>query len=492
MKKGNNISKVIILTIILIIITSLYIIIVGNTYTLRLENDKDIQSVENIIIKIEQDKKVVECTEKKIHNGKLILKFKSINEGYAFIDINYPGEAVDRMIGKMYVHKLGTITFDNFLGDVTGGILVPISIFIIIVYSLYLLIKTFKIEMKKNLYQYKNIFYLGLIIFLSFCLIKQIFIIMNYNGIINTIKKITGVYANFSFFLLPTAFIVSIFATISNIILIKKEGKNWKNLLGLILGIFVCFMTIVPSLLGDYLQTVTWVDVHYEQGIAIHLENFVETAISSVVSYLECILLATIILSVKAAKHIPKYDKDYIIILGCMIKKDGSLTNLLKSRVDKAIEFRNKQKSITGKDLIFIPSGGKGNDEIISESLAMKNYLLKQGIKDKNILLEDKSTNTYENIKYSNKIIKEKTQNANVAFSTTNYHVFRAGTIAAKQNITIEGIGSKTKTYFWLNAFIREFIATLYSEKKEHIKMILLIIILNVLIITLVYISNIM
>lgn len=68
-----------------------------------------------------------------------------------------------------------------------------------------------------------------------------------------------------------------------------------------------------------------------------------------------------------------------------------TLTNLLESRVDKAIEFRNKQLASTGKDLIFVPSGGKGNDEIISEGLAMKKYLLSKGIKENHILLEDRS-----------------------------------------------------------------------------------------------------
>ena len=141
-----------------------------------------------------------------------------------------------------------------------------------------------------------------------------------------------------------------------------------------------------------------------------------------------------------------------VIILGCMIKKDGTLTPLLQGRVDRAIEFRNEQVKCTGKDLIFVPSGGKGNDEVISEAEAMKNYLLAYGIKEKNILVENQSKNTYENIKYSYQLIKK--TDANVAFSTTNYHVFRAGLIATKQGLKLEGLGSSTKSYFWINAFI--------------------------------------
>ena len=98
----------------------------------------------------------------------------------------------------------------------------------------------------------------------------------------------------------------------------------------------------------------------------------------------------------------------------------------------------------------------------------MKNYLIKNGVEEKNILIEDKSTNSYENIKFSNEKIAEQNKNAEIAFSTTNYHVFRAGIIASRQNLKFEGIGAKTKTYFWINAFVREFIATLFIEKKKH------------------------
>ena len=44
--------------------------------------------------------------------------------------------------------------------------------------------------------------------------------------------------------------------------------------------------------------------------------------------------------------NIPEFDIDYVIILGCKIGSDGSLTPLLKGRVDKAIEFSKMQKEL--------------------------------------------------------------------------------------------------------------------------------------------------
>ena len=171
------------------------------------------------------------------------------------------------------------------------------------------------------------------------------------------------------------------------------------------------------------------------------------------------------------------------------IDVDGTLTNLLKGRVDRAIEFGKMQKEKTGKDIIYVPSGGKGIDEVISEAQAMKNYLVSQGIKEENILVEDKSTNTFENIKFSNKIISEKFKNAKLAFATTNYHVFRAGCIATSQGIKMEGIGARTKSYFWVNAFIREFIATLFSEKRKHFITVFSIMLLSLCLSILTYIN---
>ena len=267
-------------------------------------------------------------------------------------------------------------------------------------------------------------------------------------------------------------------------------GFNLKNILGIILGTFLCFTTLLPDLMYRMLYSATWIDIHNQNGYGWYIYNFIETIIIASITYIECILIGTIIMGIKSAKHIPSFDKDAIIILGCKIKKDGTLTNLLKSRVDRAMDFAKMQKEKINKDIIFVPSGGKGNDEIISEAQAMKNYLLEKGINEDNILIEDQSKNTYENIKFSNNLIKEKIPNAKIAFSTTNYHVFRAGNIANDQGLNYEGIGAKTKMYFWINAFIREFIATLYNEKKKHFLIILAIVLNVILLILITYINN--
>ena len=489
-KNLSNKIKVLIISIILLIISTTIIVINGKTYNIKFDNIDSSYKVNNLIIETANDQQVIKLTDKNLHNGILSLTIEAITPGKTYITVRSEDETFYNIV-PIYVHKLGIITTDSYFGNCNCSICIPISIIIILSYILFLIIKTYRNNMKETIYQYKNIAYLGIIIFLIFVLANQIFTLFNYEGLIHTIKATIESTYNFSTTILPIAFITFILVSISNIVLIKKEGFGIPNILGILLNIGFLIMTFIPLILNSVLQSATWVDVHNEQGIALYIQEFINLSIYAIISYIECILLSTIILQIKASRQTPCLNKDFILILGCMVKKDGTLTNLLKGRVDKAIEFRNLQKEKTGKDLIFIPSGGQGADEVISEAQAMKNYLLEKGIKEKNILIEDKSTNTFENIKFSYNIIKKKKKNANIALSTTNYHIFRAGIIATKQHIPMECVGAKTKAYFWINAFIREFIATIYSEKKNHILIVILIIIVALITTIIFYLSNI-
>ena len=78
-------------------------------------------------------------------------------------------------------------------------------------------------------------------------------------------------------------------------------------------------------------------------------------------------------------------------------------------------------------------------------------------------------------MKFSKDKIDNSKKNAKISFATTNYHVFRSGVIANKAGIDAEGMGSKTKWYFYTNALIREFIANLVSERKSHLILLLTI-----------------
>ena len=103
------------------------------------------------------------------------------------------------------------------------------------------------------------------------------------------------------------------------------------------------------------------------------------------------------------------------------------------------------------------------------EAQAMKRYLLEQGIGEERILAEDQSANTYENMANSRKIIENLKKDAKVIYSTTNYHVFRSGVWASLAGLKAEGIGARTKWWFWPNAFIRECVGLLANRWKQEL-----------------------
>ena len=361
------------------------------------------------------------------------------------------------------------------------------AIICLIIFSL-ILSKIIKKRFNNNKYSYGLVTMVGLLIFTIINTLRHIYLLVfnwyNYDKFdvyMNTLYS----FSKYVILTLPCIFILAIFSIAANIVLIKKEGKKLTN----ILGIFIGFLVII-GLFGN--QLIYILNSNLIKGDAFYLIQYIsDIFLNSILVYFYSILLATIYCNVKVSRNIPKFDMDYIIILGCKIRKDGSLTPLLKGRVDKAIEFSKLQKETTGKEIIFIPSGGKGDDEVISEAEAMKNYLIEQGINKKNIIMEDKSKNTLENMKNSYNIIKTRKM-GKVCFSTTNYHVFRSCITAKKCGIECIGMGSKTKWYFRTNAVIREFLADIIKDRKKHIIILVIIFLSAVLFVLFGYFNNLM
>lgn len=468
-----------------------YIRAVGNEYTyIRSDFGTNVDKVTDVyVFDPESERGMVDIVSWENRDKCVEIKLRSVNPGRVFIMIK--GERCQTLL-IFHVHKNGVITADRFFGDCTGASAVITAILIyLIALGIYFVIK-FRESMKESLYKYDNILYIGLISFDIYLIYSQICALVNKNGINGALMTSVSAAQSIVMFTAPVVFIATILVTVSNIQLIRKEGRTWRNMLGLILGVILGIGCLLPYFIWLWMFYTDVIDTHYERGFGRFFEMFLENTVSSLVFYLECILLGTIIIAVKAAKHIPAFDKDYIIIHGCQIRKDGTLTKLLQSRADRAIEFAKLQKEATGKDIIFVPSGGKGNDEIISEGEAIKRYLLENGISEDKIIKEDDSTSTEENVKLAMDKMRDNfgSDGYKAAFATTNYHVFRTGMLADKMGLKAEGIGSRTKAYFWINAFVREFIATVVKEKKTHIKVALILLAVNIISVLMLYISE--
>lgn len=92
--------------------------------------------------------------------------------------------------------------------------------------------------------------------------------------------------------------------------------------------------------------------------------------------------------------------------------------------------------------------------------------MLERGISKEHILLEDQSTSTYENLKFSKKLAETIKEHPKYLFISNNYHVFRATIYAKRLKMNGSGVGAKTAGYYIPNAFVREYIAILSKLKK--------------------------
>ena len=272
---------------------------------------------------------------------------------------------------------------------------------------------------------------------------------------------ISGASTQFMRITMPLMLIFAASMAVSNIALLRHERPRIQNVLGLLVSILL----VIGELIGRFLL---FRDFSGSET-AYRIDNTLQNTYATVFIYFQCMLTGAVICGFTAAFRTPAPDKDFIIILGCWFRPDGSLPPLLRGRADKALEFWTKQKEKTGKEARFIPSGGQGSNEPMPEGEAIRQYLLSRGIEDRLILPEDRAVNTYENMANSREIIRETAPQGKTVFATSSYHVFRSGLWARQAGLSAEGLGSRTKWWFWPNAFMRETAGLLQKRWKQEL-----------------------
>jgi len=248
----------------------------------------------------------------------------------------------------------------------------------------------------------------------------------------------------------------------------KRENARLSNMLTLLIGIGLVVFTFLQYILIPFLQynNVLWTQAE----MPLILRIFTASA-PFILAYYFLLFASFLLSSVLYNMDKPKFDKDFVVVLGAGLLEGRSVTPLLKQRIQCGIDFANKQKEVTSKLPKLIMSGGQGADELVSEAFAMKEAAVELGFPDNEILLEDQSTTTFENMKFSKALMEDVTidQKFKVVISTNNYHLFRAAIYSRIAGLDADGIGSKTAKYFVPNAFLREFVAQVLMNKKTHL-----------------------
>ncbi len=249
-------------------------------------------------------------------------------------------------------------------------------------------------------------------------------------------------------------YILIIFLFWNGVIVMRRESHSLANLLTLLLGISLTLFLLFDFYMIRWLPQ--WVNILF-------------TTIPAIFGYLLIVFFNFMSVSILYQFNRPRYNQDYIVVLGAGLINGERVSPLLAKRIDKAIAFYWAQSKATLNPPILLMSGGQGTDEKLPESLAMKHYALEKGIPERDILVETNSTTTLENMLFSKEIMdQQKNGPYRAIFTSNNYHIFRAGLYARQAKLKANGIGAKTALYYLPNAFLREFIAILVLHKKRH------------------------
>lgn len=128
-----------------------------------------------------------------------------------------------------------------------------------------------------------------------------------------------------------------------------------------------------------------------------------------------------------------------VIVLGAKVWPNGPSPAMIR-RLDKALEYYRAHP-----DAILIVSGGQGADEPMSEAQAMRDYLLETGVPEEQILMEDRSTSTAENLRYSKEVMEQQgfdSETTPVVIVSNSFHLSRVRMLAKRCGLDADTLGA--------------------------------------------------
>lgn len=241
------------------------------------------------------------------------------------------------------------------------------------------------------------------------------------------------------------------FLLANGVTMIRKEGRSLGNLLSLLAGLALIAVPVIGVLL-----------VLSRQPVAIAAATFLLLG----ASYAGMFFLVLLVWSFAYSQLSKRVPSEGIVVLGSGLVR-GKVPPLLRGRLDQAISVWRHART-QGHDPVLVPSGGQGSDEPVAEAVAMAEYLREQGVPDDRILVEDRATNTEENLRYSRALLDSAGHDEEMLVVTSNYHVMRAAFLARELGLPAQAVGAPTAAYYLPSAFLREFVAVLSRHKLMH------------------------
>ncbi|MBO0810835.1 MAG: YdcF family protein [Microlunatus sp.] len=245
---------------------------------------------------------------------------------------------------------------------------------------------------------------------------------------------------------------LTIFLILNGVVMLRRERVTAANLLSLVtgVGLLVIIVGTIPVILSENRWLIT--------TLAIVL---------ILVGYFGFHFVAFLGYALLYPRLVRNQPADWVVILGSGLGGGTRVTPLLASRVRAGmVEFARR-----GARLLVL-SGGRGADEVRAEGAAMAEFAIANGADPGQVVVEDRSRNTRQNLRYSAELVPPGGQGLIV---TSNYHTLRAAMLARKVGLPAQASGAPTAGYYWPSAMIREYLAVLAEHRIVHAALVLVV-----------------
>ena len=166
-----------------------------------------------------------------------------------------------------------------------------------------------------------------------------------------------------------------------------------------------------------------------------------------------CVLAACLLIGIAANDPPADGEEVTVVVLGCQVIGEGP-SLMLRARINAAYDYLSAHP-----EAMCIATGGKGDNENISEAECIRRELIAMGIDEKRIYKEDQSVNTAENMAFSAAIIEKENLPTTVAVVSDNFHQLRASIFAARNGLDARSIGCESPWFLGPGYWAREVLA---------------------------------
>lgn len=166
-----------------------------------------------------------------------------------------------------------------------------------------------------------------------------------------------------------------------------------------------------------------------------------------------CVLAVCVLIGLAANDPPAEGEEVTVVVLGCQVVGERP-SLMLRARIHAAYDYLSAHP-----EAVCIATGGKGDNENISEAECIRRELVALGIDEKRIYTEDRSVNTAENMAFSADIIHQHGLSTTIAVVSDNFHQLRASLFASRVGLDARSVGCSSHPLLGAGYWAREVLA---------------------------------